>query len=214
MKKPHRYRGTLPYPVLLPSPGLQSSQDRTFRIEVYNSAAPGRGGSVQRRYTRTDQRTGTRGPVRGLNLVPPGAHDGWMQGALTIAMPLRIGEEMERSRQASSAPALRVAVLSNQLCVVRCHRYLYRLRLTPWSDSIAQATEPNSVPGLDPGIGSDGGACGRSVGGIVHAYATRSGGSKRVQMGRDLSVNGKREGMANVLPMPHKTRTSKTQFLK
>jgi len=99
--------------------------------------SPGRGGIVWLGYARTDQRTGMRGPVRGLNLVPPGAQDGWMQGALTIAMPLRIGEEMERSRQASSAPALRVVVLSNQLCVVRCHRYLYRLRLTPWFDSIA-----------------------------------------------------------------------------
>jgi len=104
---------------------------------------------------RTNLGNETLGPVRGLNLVPPGAHDGWMQGAVTIAMPLRIGEELERSRQASSAPALRVVILSNQLCVVRCHRYLYRLRLTPWSDSIAQATEPNSVPGLDPGIGPD-----------------------------------------------------------
>ena len=104
---------------------------------------------------RTNLGIEMRGPVRGLNLVPLGAHDGWMQGALTIAMPLRIGEELERSRQASSAPALRVVVLSNHLRVVRCHRYLYRLRLTPWSDSIAQATEPNLVPGLDPGIGSD-----------------------------------------------------------
>ena len=49
-----------PDPVLLPSPGLQSSQDRAFRIEVYNSTVPGRGGSAQRRYTRTDQRTGMR----------------------------------------------------------------------------------------------------------------------------------------------------------
>ena len=53
---------------------------------------------------RTNLGNEMRGPVRGLNLVPPGAHDGWMQGALTIAMPLRIGEELERSRQASSPP--------------------------------------------------------------------------------------------------------------
>ena len=148
--------------------------------------------------TRTDQRTGTRGPVRGLNLVPPGAHDGWMQGALTIAMPLRIGEEMERSRQASSAPALRVVVLSNQLCVVRCHRYLYRFRLTPWSDSIAQATEPNSVPGLDPGIGADVRVRDWSEGGAVRRYATRSRGSERTQMARDLSINRKGGGSQTV----------------
>jgi len=49
-------------------------------------------------------------------------------------------------------------------------------------------SEPNSVSGLDPGIGSDGGACGRSERGAVHAYATRSVGSERSQMARDLSV--------------------------
>ena len=53
------------------------------------------GGSEQLRCSRTNLGIEMRGPVRRLNLVPPGAHDGWMQGALTIAMPLRIGEELE-----------------------------------------------------------------------------------------------------------------------
>ena len=71
------------------------------------------------------------GLVRGLNLVPPGAHDARTQGTVTMAMPQCIGEELERSRRVSYAPALRVAVLLNQLYVVRCHRYPYRIRLTP-----------------------------------------------------------------------------------
>ena len=59
----------------------------------------------------------------------------------------------------------------------------------------ALPAEPNSVPGLDPWIGPD--VCVRdwSEGGAVRRYATRSAGSERAQMTRDLSVNGEeREG--------------------
>ena len=55
-------------------------------------------------------------------------------------------------------------------------------------------------------IGPDVYVCDQSAGGVVHVYATRSGGSERAQMARDLSVMPKEGGgyfhNGQVLPMP------------
>jgi len=63
-------------------------------------------------------------------------------------------------------------------------------------------------------IGTDGGACARSVGGIVHAYMTTSGGHVSRQMARDLSVNGQ-GGRGITFNLPQRTRNfEKLSFLK
>ena len=62
------------------------------------------------------------------------------------------------------------------------------------SGHCAHPAEPDSVPGLDPGIGADMCVHNWSERGAVHAYVTSSEGSERAQMVRDLSVNWKGVG--------------------